>query len=211
MNRICELRKKNGYTQKRLAEVMQIDQSAISYWESGRAFPDTQKQITLANLFQVSIDYMLGRDVPEGIPPTYYGSTSQPAEKSSTKKINVYAYIQSMETIESSPLVEQIDIPSDWEGEYFGIIMKGDSMSPRYLDGDTVIIKQQNKCEPGQDALIFVGTQQGSLKKVLLDYTGSLTLKSINQAYRTSFFSEREVKTLPVKITGIAVELRRKI
>lgn len=210
MNRICELRKKNGYTQKRLAEVLQIDQSAISYWESGRAYPDTQKQITLANLFQVSIDYMLGRDVPEGTPPTFSAAGTF-SVRNATKKINVYAYINSMDSLENSAVVEQIDIPSDWEGDYFGIIMKGDSMSPRYMDGDTVIIRRQMGCEAGQDALVFVGAQPGSLKKVFLDYNGSMTLKSINQAYRTAFFTEREVATLPVVISGVSVELRRKI
>ena len=69
MNRICELRKQNKLTQKALAEKLQVDQSAVSYWECGRAFPDTQKQIMLADLFGVSIDYVLGRDVPKGMPP----------------------------------------------------------------------------------------------------------------------------------------------
>ncbi len=210
MNRICELRKKSGFTQKALAARLQVDQSAVSYWESGRAFPDTQKQIMLADIFGVSIDYVLGRDVPEGIPPEIkFNVVSSSPQK--TKTVKIYSSVSSRGFENDAAVIGTEEIPFDWEGDYFGLKVKGDSMSPRYLDGDTVIIRRQTSCENGQDALIFIGQQEGTLKKVFLDFNHTVTLKPINQSYRTMFFSEREIASLPLVICGIAVELRRKI
>lgn len=210
MNRICELRKKSGFTQKALAARLQVDQSAVSYWESGRAFPDTQKQIMLADIFGVSIDYVLGRDVPEGIPPEIkFNVVSSSPQK--TKTVKIYSSVSSRGFENEAAVIGTEEIPFDWEGDYFGLKVKGDSMSPRYLDGDTVIIRRQTSCENGQDALIFIGQQEGTLKKVFLDFNHTVTLKPINQSYRTMFFSEREIASLPLVICGIAVELRRKV
>lgn len=204
--------KKNGFTQKTLAARLGIDQSAVSYWESGRAYPDTQKQIMLADIFGVSIDYVLGRDVPEGAPPEHKPATGNSHSVLRTKTIKVYSSLNLTDGLsDDSAVIDLEEIPADWEGEYFGIKVKGDSMSPRYLDGDTVIIRRQTGCENGQDALIFVGKQEGTLKKVFLDFNHTVTLKPINQSYRTMFFSEREIASLPLVIYGIAVELRRKI
>lgn len=212
MNRICELRKKSGFTQKMLAEKLKVDQSAVSYWESGRAFPDTQKQIMLADIFGVSIDYVLGRDVPTGAPPELRYDSASSLTTSKTKTVKVYSSVNSATGLTNDDaIIGTEDIPADWEGEYFAIKVKGDSMSPRYLDGDTVIIRRQAGCENGQDALVFIGKQEGTLKKVFLDFNHTITLKPINQSYRTMFFSEREIASLPLVIYGVAVELRRKI
>ncbi|MBO4584846.1 MAG: LexA family transcriptional regulator [Clostridia bacterium] len=224
MNRICELRKQNKLTQKALAEKLQVDQSAVSYWECGRAFPDTQKQIMLADLFGVSIDYVLGRDVPKGIPPGSLPPAGEqlvfvqppvappPAPAAPSRTIKVYSSLNAYQfSSGSGEVVQTLDIPEDWQGEYYGILMRGDSMAPRYLDGDVIIIRRQTVCENGQDAYVFIGQQEGTLKKVFLDFNRSVTLKPINQAYRTLYFSEREIAALPLVIAGVAVELRRKI
>lgn len=209
MNRICELRKRSKLTQKALAEKLQIDQSAVSYWECGRAFPDTQKQIMLADIFGVSIDYILGRDTANDTVPA---SGTVPVQFSRVKQINVYSALTAATyASEAVRPIGHLDIPSDWEGDYYGIIVKGDSMSPRYLDGDTVILRRQSSFESGQDVYVFIGQQEGMLKKISLDYNRSITLKSINQSYRTMFFTEREIDSLPLKVGGVAVELRRKL
>lgn len=56
------LRKKKGLTQKQLAGILGLDQTAISNWERGKGLPDNTNQFKLANYFNVSLDYLLGRD-----------------------------------------------------------------------------------------------------------------------------------------------------
>jgi MerR family transcriptional regulator, light-induced transcriptional regulator len=60
-NRIKELRKNKGYTQKRLASLLGIGQTTVANYEQGTRIPDTEKLNRLADLFEVTLDYLLGR------------------------------------------------------------------------------------------------------------------------------------------------------
>jgi transcriptional regulator with XRE-family HTH domain len=62
MNRIRELRKKLKMTQKELAEQLQVADSTLSYWETGRYEPDKNALMKLSRLFNVPIDYILDGD-----------------------------------------------------------------------------------------------------------------------------------------------------
>ena len=59
-NIIKRLRKEKGLTQTQLAELLNLDQTAVSKWENGKALPDTQMLVRLAQFFDVSTDYLLG-------------------------------------------------------------------------------------------------------------------------------------------------------
>lgn len=62
MNRIKELREKLGLTQFELAIQLKVQPSNISMWEQGLRVPREEKKKKLANLFGVSIDYLMGYD-----------------------------------------------------------------------------------------------------------------------------------------------------
>jgi len=64
------LRKKKAMTQKQLAGILGIDQTAVSNWERGKGLPDNSNQLKLADYFNVSRDYLLGRDSSDGPPLT---------------------------------------------------------------------------------------------------------------------------------------------
>jgi transcriptional regulator with XRE-family HTH domain len=55
-----ELRIMNNYTQKQVAEVLNIDRSTYAYYESGKTKPDLTQLAKLARLYSVSIDHILG-------------------------------------------------------------------------------------------------------------------------------------------------------
>ena len=57
--KLSKLRKENNYTQEALAEKIGVSRQAISKWESDGAFPETDKLIMLAKLYNCSIDYLL--------------------------------------------------------------------------------------------------------------------------------------------------------
>lgn len=58
--RLKELRVENNFTQKVLAEKLNTTNSAVCDWEKGRTQPDLQMLTKIANLFSVSVDYLLG-------------------------------------------------------------------------------------------------------------------------------------------------------
>lgn len=59
--RIKNLRKKNNLTQGQLAEKMNLTQASISGYETGDRQPDNEILTRIADFFDVSIDYLLGR------------------------------------------------------------------------------------------------------------------------------------------------------
>ncbi len=70
---IRELRERAGLSQSALAKKVGVTRSAVNAWEMGLSIPTTQYVAELAQLFHVSVDYMLGLDRVESI---YIGNLS---------------------------------------------------------------------------------------------------------------------------------------
>ena len=60
--RIKELRKEFGLSQVELAMRMEVTKQTISNWENGNIQPSIDMLVGLANVFNVTTDYMLGLD-----------------------------------------------------------------------------------------------------------------------------------------------------
>ena len=59
--RLIEQRKLNKATQRQIAEYLQITQPSYIRYENGTAEPSLENLVKLANYFDVSVDYLLGR------------------------------------------------------------------------------------------------------------------------------------------------------
>lgn len=59
--RIRELREEKGYTQVRMGELLECSQRVYSNYECGDIDIPTRILIRLADLYDVSVDYLLGR------------------------------------------------------------------------------------------------------------------------------------------------------
>ena len=71
-----ELRKQNKMTQAGLAEIMNVSQATITYWEQGKREPSCEDLKKLADVFNVSLDYLLNRNND-----VHYSSLSKEQEK----------------------------------------------------------------------------------------------------------------------------------
>lgn len=58
--KIKRLRKQSGMTQEDLADLLHVTRSAVSSWETGVRTPDIYMLRKIANLFGVSLDYIVG-------------------------------------------------------------------------------------------------------------------------------------------------------
>ena len=68
--KLKELREKNHLSQQDLAEILKVSPSTVSNWESGKRQPDIQMIVEIANYFSVSVDDVLGRNIPNRIRKT---------------------------------------------------------------------------------------------------------------------------------------------
>lgn len=53
------LRKRDGITQEELAEKLSVSRQSVSKWETGEAYPETEKLITICEIFNVSLDDLM--------------------------------------------------------------------------------------------------------------------------------------------------------
>lgn len=195
MNIIKELRRDKGYSQRRLAQLCSVHQTAVSQWETGRTVPERETLITLSQVLGVSVDTILGNGELEDkalIPVLGYVRAGVPAQAVE----NVLEY-------------EEMSTSLAGRGEYFGLKIRGDSMFPMFHPDDTVIVRRQPDTESGDIAVVHIGNEDAVVKKLIKKDT-SIALVSENSFYEPMLFTKEEVASLPVTVIGKVVELRRK-
>ncbi len=109
-------------------------------------------------------------------------------------------------------IIDWEDIPMKWlagDHRYIGLRVKGDSMYPKYIEGDTIIIRLQPDCENGQDAVVYVNGYDATLKKVLKNDDG-IMLQPLNPEYVPRQYDYDDDRH-PISILGVVVEIRRKV
>ena len=60
-DRLKELRKKKGLTQKDLAEIIDVNRVTYTNWENGKRTPEPVKIVELATALDTTVDYLLGK------------------------------------------------------------------------------------------------------------------------------------------------------
>lgn len=71
MNKLCErlkqLRKERQVLQKDIADYLNVTVRTYQYYESGELEPSLEKLVKIADLFEVSTDFLLGRENTEAL------------------------------------------------------------------------------------------------------------------------------------------------
>ncbi len=202
MNNIKFLRKQRGLSQAELANKLSVHQTLISQLERGAVVPSGATLVELAEFFHVSTDYILGRE-ENNITPISLGKEAI--------RVKVYPRVPAgvpLEVIDE--VIDYEEVPAEWgKGgqKYFATVVKGDSMYPKYLDGDIIIVLQQPTCESGQDAVVYVNGYDATLKKVVFLDDGGIRLQPLNPAYNPRTYYPGDD---PIAIAGVVVEIRRK-
>ena len=62
-DKIIELRKKNGWSQEELADMLNVSRQSVSKWEGAQSVPDMNRILKLSEIFGVSTDYLLKDDM----------------------------------------------------------------------------------------------------------------------------------------------------
>ncbi len=192
-NIIKKLRIQRGLSQRELAQLCGVHQTAVSQWENGRTTPDTECCRLLARALDISVDRLMGGE-------------------GDTIKIPVLGYVRAgipMEAVEDILDYEEIPRSMAARGEFFGLKIRGDSMYPLFHPDDTVIIRRQPDVESGEIAVVLINGNDAVVKKLIKKDT-SVILVSENSAYEPMIFSKDDILSLPVTVVGKVAELRRK-
>ena len=198
--KIKELRETFEMTQEQLANKLGTTKQTIFKYENGIVTNIPSDKIEkMANIFRVTPSYIL--DWPDK------------AVENKPNRIKVYGSVPAGIPIEAiEDIVDWEDVPQEWidkGGSYIGLKVKGDSMYPKYIEDDTVIVKLQPDCESGQDAIVYVNGYDATLKRVIKQQDG-IMLQPINPEFEPKKYDYND-EVNPVSIVGIVVEIRRKI
>lgn len=208
-SRIKLLRTERGITQEQLASMLKVSRSTIGMYESGKREPDFETSEAIADIFNVDMDFLMGRSDVERkhplTPTTVIPPGFQPMPEMTTVpivgRIACGTPILAEQNIEGSACV-----PARWRAT-FSLICKGDSMEPKIHDGDLVAIRKQPEVENGEIAAVRIG-EEATLKRVY-KREGFLELRPENSNYESIILIGE--KMAEATIEGKAVGLCRDI
>ena len=206
-NRLKEAMDYRNIKQVDLVEKTKLDKTLINIYLSGVSNAKQRKLTILAEALNVNEVWLLGYDV----------SMEREANTKIDKLGNPVVEIPILGTVKAGydylaqeNWIGTIDIDKKLAdgGEFFALKVKGDSMAPIFIEGDTVILRKQNDCENNQVAVVIINGDEGTLKKVKKTDDG-IILQAYNPIYSPVFYTNKEIKEMPVVIAGVFQELRR--
>ena len=189
-------------TQYRLAEYLGLSKGAISKWCSGNGMPRMSKIEEIANVLNVDKSELL-----DDVTDTFIKKNAIPLGKNRLPVIATVA--AGYPTYTEENIVEYIDYDKSTDGK-FAVYIHGNSMQPRILDGDLIIVDKNAIYSDGDIVIATVNGEDGTCKRFRA-YKDGVSLVPINPEYEPLFFSKEEVDTLPVRIVGRVIEIRSKL
>lgn len=201
--RIKEGMELRGLKQADLVEKTGISKGALSSYISGRYIPKQNNIYLISKALNVSESWLMGNDVP-------IGRRHPNATKGVT--INVLGHVAAgipIDAIEDIIDTEEISEELAHTGTFFGLKIKGESMTPNICNGDIVIVRIQNDAESGDIVIATINGDEATCKRLRKHHEG-IELISINPSFEPYEFTNKEIIEKPVRIIGKVIELRRK-
>ncbi len=201
MNRIKELRERKNISMRQAAEELKIPYTTYVGYEKGAREPNSEMLIRLAEYYNVSVDYLIGRGFFEAADNlNKYVNFPMPA---TVKRPRLGAIVRSDLIMSEENFDGYDDVPEVFGDCDFTLKCEGDSMTgARMNDGDIIFVKQQNTVENGQIAAVLVDGKEKMLKRVYIT-DESVLLQSENMSYPPKAFIREEMNR--VKIIGKAI------
>lgn len=195
-----DLCRQNGISANAVAKQLSIASGTVTEWKKGRTpYNATLKKI--ADYFNVSVDYLLGKEEKADISAALlkqYGL--MPIKR---KKFRMLGEIACGEPIFCNEEYDTfIDASANIDAD-FCLKAKGDSMiNARIYDGDIVFIKQTPMVNNGEIAAVIVG-DEATLKRVYYNKDNKLVLSAENPQYAPLVYTNEELNN--INILGRAV------
>lgn len=196
---IKELCRSHGITVKKFETDLGFANGYVGMMARQGTRPKEDRLRLIANYFNVTPEYILGDPTAE----TSTGGVMIPLLGRVAAGIPISA-------VENVIGQEEISQKMASTGEYFALKIKGDSMSPYIMDGDIVIVRQQDDAESDEIVIALINGSDGVCKR-LKKSEKALTLVSLNPSYTPMVYTLDEVADLPVRILGKVVEIRRTV
>ncbi len=199
--RLRQLRTARDLSQLEFSKFIGISKSSVNMYERGEREPGLETLETIADFFNVDLDYLLGKsNVVSKLHISGFPSNVIPFP--TMKKAPLIGSIACGAPILAEEHIEDyVDMPTNVHAD-FALICKGDSMiNARIFDGDVVYIRQQDTVENGEIAAVLIDSE-ATLKRVKI-LPDRIILEPENPLYDPLVYRNEEMNT--VRILGKAV------
>ena len=172
-----------------------LGRNDISQYVAGKSEPGQHKLYILGKALNVSEAWLMGYDVPmqaEQIAP----SNTYPLDD--IKFVNI-------------PVIGSVAAGTGClaDNEIIGYLtVKGDSMYPKFEEGDLVLVRCQSSVDSGSYAVVLIDDEEGVIKKIVYG-PNFIELHSINPMYPVRRFENENV--LRIRVFGLVRSIKRKL
>lgn len=195
MNNLKYFRKKYNKTQKEIADLLKITQTAYGNYELGKRTISPENLSTLADFYGITVDELMGRSPLED-----YGRHLEEIPEL-TPEDEVYlplvASLRCGNGTSGEPFsyIKKIPVPNSyvrrWGSNLKCITAIGESMSPTIIPGDILI------CKPGEEwtngNVVSVNLNDcDMIKRIYMTKNGEIDLRSDNPAFETIHVTKKD-------------------
>lgn len=179
-----------------IARKLGVEKSTVSSWKRGRTEPSIEMIHRLAEVLEVSPGELLGEKAPQ------YVDLDRWVTLNVIGRVPAGVALEAIETYEGEIIVP----PEDFKPGYFALRVLGESMHPRVMNGDVVVVAPNMEPHNGQVVVTRVNCDgEVTLKEFQRDGESILLIPE-NKAYPTKIFRPGT----DLKIVGVVVGLQRK-
>lgn len=221
LNRIDEVCHEKKWSRRKLEREAGLGVGSISKWM--KVTPSASNLKKVADALGVSTGFLTGesdhRSEKDAVIAKWTEEQSEGLQDE-VRRIEAGIRIPVLGEVPCGIPIEAIEMLDayDWEeipeklartGAFFGLKVKGDSMSPRIQPNDVLIVRQQSDADSGDIVIARVNGHEACCKKLLKQKSG-IVLQSFNPNYEPMYFSTKDVEETPVVILGKVIENRQK-
>ena len=178
--RLQAARKERGINQETLAKALGVQRAAISKYENDTVPLKFESALKIAELLNIDPYYLIDDEnkINVGTFP-FHGKSELRKEIPGAMPIGNLVALKLIASVRAGYGGTAV---ADWDGEYENIPefmlkgypqdecvlfkVKGDSMYPRLLDGDLIVVHVQSSVDSGDTAIIVYNGDEGTVKKV---------------------------------------------
>ena len=221
LERIDGLLNEKKMSRRKLERDAGLGTGTVAKWKDRN--PTSENLQKVADVLHVSVSYLTGASEYRSEQDALIQKWNQQMKKDlpdEVRKIEAGIRIPVLGTVPCGIPMEAIEYVDceEWEeisevlsrqGRFFGLKVKGDSMSPRIQEGDILIVKSDPDAESGDVVIAKVNGEDACCKK-LIKIPDGIILQSFNPSYEPMMFNMEDIENKPLKIIGKVVENRQK-
>lgn len=195
---------KKQSSQLDLANYLNVSNTTVNNWVKGYSMPRMDKVDRICQFFMITRADLLENKSQEESPTRHAKGVRIPV----------------LGRVAAGIPIEAITDVDDWEeipesmaktGEYFALRITGNSMEPRIMEGDVVIVRKQSCIDSGDVAIVLVNGNDATVKQVTKSENGITLIGWNPSVFSPQVYNNDQIKSLPIQILGKVIEVRGKL